>query len=452
MKYAKIFFAIATFLSCSVSVVGAETRERKIIAIAGKDLNARLAVAKALKDALYGATLVMDEIFSNHDSEIIIAPNADLLAHLPNNSERPSVTPTHIAFLISQDETSNERVNRKLIAHEFRYDAFFIPLDVAEDIERQAFEIIAALKHETKILDPRKMASGDKLSLRTYYETWKQRENVQPISGTDYIVIRPAKTAAPVFDTNCRKLHQCHFNNIGKVFEYDKFSEPRHPPVLIGVIEKKEQFDNPLTESVLQPQDMPIAFPTDNKDDYEYRLPVCYQNLQEFVEKVANTWHSLEENHHRYYAYLSISHGVIPPWQNQRRPNIHTDGFQGARVEPKEIGEYTFVVANKMPTIFYIESFDTSTLDPNIDNFFSAYSRLTNSKPLRCMEKYQIMMMDPYCFHAATTNYSHKPVTRTFARIIFSTRRYDREGNAHNPAFNYQWEMVKRDGLSNLNL
>jgi thymidylate kinase len=47
-------------------------------------------------------------------------------------------------------------------------------------------------------------------------------------------------------------------------------------------------------------------------------------------------------------------------------------------------------------------------------------------------------------------NVSDEPVTRTFVRIIYSTRQYDRLGNTHNPAFEYQWDMVRREAQLDL--
>jgi hypothetical protein len=40
-----------------------------------------------------------------------------------------------------------------------------------------------------------------------------------------------------------------------------------------------------------------------------------------------------------------------------------------------------------------------------------------------------------------------EPVARTWLRLSFEERRrvFDRLGNAHNPLFDYAWEMVERD-------
>ena len=42
-------------------------------------------------------------------------------------------------------------------------------------------------------------------------------------------------------------------------------------------------------------------------------------------------------------------------------------------------------------------------------------------------------------------------VYRTWIRLSFEVRKFDRLGNAHNPMFDYDWEMVSRD-IESLNL
>ena len=70
-----------------------------------------------------------------------------------------------------------------------------------------------------------------------------------------------------------------------------------------------------------------VALTVEDLQDYEYRIPIEYNNLREFIQKMINAHHSLRGNLHRYYAYLSDSYGLVRPWMAQRRPNIHSDGF-----------------------------------------------------------------------------------------------------------------------------
>ncbi len=314
-------------------------------------------------------------------------------------------------------------------------------------ISQMADTILALLKVDVKLLDPRQLTTSDKFSLRDQYISWRQRESRREFGTSDHYKIIPDSTVAPSFSPEIKEKHKCHFDNLDRVFDYAEFSKPRHPPVSIGFLQNTSDFDCPFPADSLQAQDMPIAFPG---GIYEYRIPSLYMKLEEPIRLIANAWHAIQPHPERYYAYLSISHGLVPPWQSLRRPSIHCDGFQSARVEPKQLGEYAFVASNALPTIFYIESFDTSELDPAKDDFFVHYSKITSKRPKDCQRPYEISMMDPYCLHAAVINATDEAVLRTFIRIQYSTRIYDRVGNAHNPAFDYQWEMVRREAQLDL--
>jgi len=51
--------------------------------------------------------------------------------------------------------------------------------------------------------------------------------------------------------------------------------------------------------------------------------------------------------------------------------------------------------------------------------------------------------MDCYSVHRGDV--APERVYRTWIRLSFEVRIFDRLGNAHNPLFNYDWEMVPRD-------
>lgn len=382
---------------------------------------------------------------------LLTLPEAERLRHMRNRLKEVPFTEEEMRLENDAKYRSDYEWALKKGAKMLRTRALFRKLNgAALTIHQMALNIVSLLTINLALLNPRALATSDKLALRPLYQSWKQRPAEAEIPSGEFIKIIANASLTQKFDDDTRKRHECHFDNIGKVFEYNKFAGPRHPPVLVGVLEARADFDEPFPNSVLQAQDMPISFPTHDIGSYEYRLPACYAKLGEFVSKVANTWHALEPEAYKYFCYLSISHGVVSPWQHQRRPNIHCDGFQSARISPKIVGEYAFVASNSLPTLFYIDPFDTSQLDPAKHNFFTAYSKRSQTAPLSCQKKYEIMMMDPYCFHAAAINMSDHPIKRTFARMLYSTRIYDRLGNTHNPAFNYHWEMVCREAQLDL--
>ena len=55
--------------------------------------------------------------------------------------------------------------------------------------------------------------------------------------------------------------------------------------------------------------------------------------------------------------------------------------------------------------------------------------------------------MDPYCVHDAGINRSDKTVFRTFVKVSISKTKYCKLGNAKNPLFQYEWNMIPRHGV-----
>jgi len=61
----------------------------------------------------------------------------------------------------------------------------------------------------------------------------------------------------------------------------------------------------------------------------------------------------------------------------------------------------------------------------------------------------EIVLMNAYCVHRGSP--APQDMYRTWLRFSFEVRQFNRLGNAHNPMFDYQWEMVPRD-IESLNL
>jgi hypothetical protein len=74
---------------------------------------------------------------------------------------------------------------------------------------------------------------------------------------------------------------------------------------------------------------------------------------------------------------------------------------------------------------------------------------LTNSQFVWQPESYELVLMDCYCVHRGVE--AKQRLFRTWVRLSFEVRIFDRLGNAHNPLFSYDWAMVPRD-IEELNL
>jgi len=129
-----------------------------------------------------------------------------------------------------------------------------------------------------------------------------------------------------------------------------------------------------------------------------------------------------------------------------REAPCHVDGFQGARWNPKTLINHTYSFSEVLPTTYYIQPFDFAQLDEAKHDFFWEMNRqvaLTNSLYAWQPKNGAITLMDVYTVHRGTESPYQQP--RTFVRLSFEVRIFDRLGNAHNPMFDYHWEMVPRD-------
>lgn len=230
--------------------------------------------------------------------------------------------------------------------------------------------------------------------------------------------------------------------NMTRDFDCHRFSNANDLPVHVGYLSDYASFDRP---GCPQPQNMPIKFP-----DSDYRLPHELAQFTELVQMVADFWHSVHPSPDKYYCYLSLSQSVVPPKAWQRRPHLHSDGFQSAWISQKLACDMSFTVSNVRPTLYYQQRFSTKHLDPARDNFFKDFEKRLTCAPIDCQSPYEITLMDAYTLHRANQNTSCEPVARTFVRMIFSVWKWDRAGNGHNPMFDYNWPCVVRENWSTL--
>ncbi len=217
--------------------------------------------------------------------------------------------------------------------------------------------------------------------------------------------------------------------------------------------------DNPLPLSSIRILDMPIKF----KHQNQYKIPFeIAQHYGPIIEHVAQIRHLVEqflrknqgqEIEDEYYCYLTIDNGSIMENTSQRNGGIHVDGFQGARINPKCKMDYSFVISSVEATRFYnlksnTPSLQISHLDPSIHNFFNDFEKQIRSRSedfdiWRPNPNTEIVLMDAFCLHESPIM-SHSQ-NRTFLRMSYSIREFDRLGNTNNNLFDYSWNMVPRN-------
>lgn len=222
--------------------------------------------------------------------------------------------------------------------------------------------------------------------------------------------------------------------NIGTTWDQSKLAQLR-TPIHVGQVTNRSNFSLRRDIRVL---DMPIKFPGTN-----YRLPLEILPYTDTINLIRSFEASINPHVERYYAYLTIDQGYVCKGEMQRNKGYHVDGFQGARVWPKVAIGHSYVVSNSTPTVFAMQSFNAEHLNEAKHNFFLAFDRLVDKRLTWKPQVYQIMLMDAYTVHKAAI--MEVSDYRTFFRLSFSVRVFDRMGNTHNPLFDYDWEMVARD-------
>eukprot|EP01090_Pellita_catalonica_P022881 TRINITY_DN9073_c0_g1_i1.p1 TRINITY_DN9073_c0_g1~~TRINITY_DN9073_c0_g1_i1.p1 ORF type:complete len:303 (-),score=17.20 TRINITY_DN9073_c0_g1_i1:433-1341(-) len=226
----------------------------------------------------------------------------------------------------------------------------------------------------------------------------------------------------------------CHKKNLNKPFSYSAFNDRRDPPLSIGFVPDRSSFEQDGLPSI---QDMVIKL----SKQKQYILPAQLAQLQSVIQLIVDFWVANNPLHDDYNCYLTASQGSVPNGCYQRRAGIHCDGFQSSSITPKQPGDYIFLVSNILPTEYFVQRFNTENLNPDTDNFFQFFSQNLTADRLHCQKPWEICMLDPYVLHESPQNNLGKSVNRTFLKIVFSQRIYDRAGNTINPHIEYPWNL-----------
>lgn len=263
-----------------------------------------------------------------------------------------------------------------------------------------------------------------------------KRFTMPELSGTNRIIFTPD----PWLPDGVDMASQVRLD-LNKPFNLARFMQPRLP-MRLGKLNPlyRRTFTKPGAPRVL---DMPVKMP----GSLEYRIPRELVQFFPAIKRIASNEAALNPHRHRdYYAYLTIDQRVVQPGSQLREAPVHVDGFQGARWRPKVEGNHTYTVSDCLPTWFYPYPFDFSKLDIERHDFFWAMNYWVaerNSEGRWQADPWEVTLMDCYCVHRGME--TDLPVLRTWLRLSYEVRIFDRLGNAHNPLFNYDWEMVPRD-------
>lgn len=280
--------------------------------------------------------------------------------------------------------------------------------------------------------------------LRNEHLAYRGKHYVLPVFDVeDPIVLTPHANAphAGLVDSPQESLV---LRDIHTVFSLAQFQAARRPWSL-GTLEAAAlpTFSQPGAVRVL---DLPVKMP----DIAEIRLPRALAQFAHTLQRIFDFEVHVNPHHAEYHAYLTIDQRFVAPGTLHREAPCHVDGFQGARWQPKCRTNHSYTVSDVLPTAYYVQPFDFTGLDESVHDYFwemNAQVAETNEAHRWQPQNAEITLMDCYCVHRGVENESTSPMFRTWLRLSFEERRrvFDRLGNAHNPLFDYRWEMVERD-------
>lgn len=233
------------------------------------------------------------------------------------------------------------------------------------------------------------------------------------------------------------------FDDLATKWDLQKFKTIRKPYDLNQGIPFDADFCNKFSkEGAINVLDLPIKFPGS-----DFRVPLELLQFDTVIRRIASFEKQINNDcYDEFYCYATVDQRPVKAGTLQREAPCHVDGFQGSKWKPKVKINHTYVISDKLPTTYYVQPFNFDALDEAKHNFFWEMNRqvaLTNSEFAWQPKPYELNLIDAYTVHRGTP--AEEACFRTWLRLSFEVRIFNRLGNAHNPMFNYNWEMEPRD-------
>lgn len=215
-----------------------------------------------------------------------------------------------------------------------------------------------------------------------------------------------------------------------RLFTYERYSEEIHPPIAIESIKTEE-----LLGEYPRCLDMPLRL----AGSAEYRLPKEWWGFQEIIQDIIAVEHQHNPNWVEYNTYLTIDCKYVDPEEQQRHGGLHVDGFQGERILEKTKINRNYVATSNGGTRFYPQRFIVA--DPKFFNVFEGFD--LQAEEFIIAKPNCIYFMDAYTVHES--GFAEFKGLRTFIRITYDVKDFDRLGNTHNSSIDYSWDMTERN-------
>lgn len=226
------------------------------------------------------------------------------------------------------------------------------------------------------------------------------------------------------------------YNVLNGTFNLTNFSSPGFF-TKIGEVKDQNNFSKFNNIRCL---DMPIKMAGSN----EYRIPKEFLQFLPTIKQMLNFEHTYNDDILNFFAYLTIDQTEPNGSEYHREPGLHVDGFQGMRIQPKVKCDRSYIVVNNNCPSFWNQPFESViSMDDSKQNLFHEFDRTKKPSSEIKIKPYDIMFMDCYAVHSA--NKIEEEIPRTFVRLSYSVRQFDRLNNSHNNCFDYSWKMVSRN-------
>ena len=238
-----------------------------------------------------------------------------------------------------------------------------------------------------------------------------------------------------------------------EIWNLDGFNQKR-TPTEIGTLRFPERFSG-RGEAPIRVLDLPIRMPGQG-----LRLP---SGLAQFGEAIDLARWAEERQVHRdrwdqTYCYITVDQKPVAPGVSQRRAGAHSDAYvvdagghqldvtveNASRFPVGTPIERTYLAYDCLPTVCWEGPFQIKCDPADCDSVQAGFDQQKEGMGSIQFPPFTVVMLTPYDVHEAAPNLTDSPIERTFVKIAFSTHRYNREGNTHNPLFDYDWEMVPR--------
>jgi hypothetical protein len=206
--------------------------------------------------------------------------------------------------------------------------------------------------------------------------------------------------------------------------------EEGHSPVSAGV----------LVRAMIDKADADVKSGwTVNVLDMPIKLPYGSLRIPEFIPDWARvvTYQALEfESYHvgevsPWHVYLTVHQSMVEAQDTQRNGGAHIDGMQGVAYPSPLVGCHAYLLSSVAPTVFYPHAFTLGDFDRDRDNLYSILDRGKDKSRAWTPAPGELMAASCYCVHEAGVMTETGP--RSFIRVEFSKKRFDRVENTRNP-------------------